>query len=93
MVNYLYDVCEVNFDYLAVGALHLCDVRPAHVRTILDAVMDAGKKRQTVMHVRGAMRQMVEVPVWTGFRAGLGKSEQTGGRKECSDKFLLHHHS
>ncbi len=23
MVNYLYDVCEVNFDYLAVGALHL----------------------------------------------------------------------
>jgi hypothetical protein len=41
-----------------LGPLPLGDVRPIHVRGILDSVVAAGKSRQTVVHVRAVMSRM-----------------------------------
>jgi integrase len=42
----------------AIGRLPLCDVRPSHVRSILDEAVTHGLKRATVAHVRGALRRL-----------------------------------
>jgi len=47
----------------AIGRLPLCDVRPTHVRGILDEAAAKGLKRGTVAHVRGVMNRL--------FRAAL----------------------
>ena len=49
------------FDTYAVriiGPLLIGDVKPAHVRSVLDAVMMAGRKRATVAHVRGVLNRI-----------------------------------
>src|SRR5450432_2887937 len=47
----------------AIGRLPLCDVRPSHLRGILDDAAERGLKRATVAHVRGVMHRL--------FRAAL----------------------
>ena len=47
----------------AIGHLPICDVRPSHVRGILDDAAARGLKRATVAHVRGVMHRL--------FRAAL----------------------
>ncbi len=47
----------------AIGRLPLCDVRPAHVRRILDDVVELGRSRATVRHVRGALRRLFAAAV------------------------------
>ena len=46
-----------------IGWLPLCDVRPAHIRSILDDAAAEGRKRASVGHVRGVLNRM--------FRAAL----------------------
>jgi integrase len=47
----------------SIGRLPVCDVRPSHVRGILDDAAAKGLKRATVAHVRGVMHRL--------FRAAL----------------------
>jgi integrase len=42
----------------AIGRMPLSDVRPSHVRCILDEVAAKGRKRGTVEQVRGVLRRM-----------------------------------
>jgi integrase len=47
----------------AIGRLPVCDVRPSHVRGILDEAAAKGLRRATVAHIRGVMNRI--------FRAAL----------------------
>ncbi len=47
----------------SIGRLPVCDVRPSHVRGILDDAAAKGLKRATVAHIRGVMHRL--------FRAAL----------------------
>jgi integrase len=42
----------------AIGKLPVCDVRPTHVRGILEEVTAKGLKRASVAHVRGVMKRL-----------------------------------
>jgi hypothetical protein len=46
------------YAFQAIGRLPLGDVRPSHVRSILDEAVAQGRKRATVAHVRGALRRL-----------------------------------
>jgi len=42
----------------AIGTLPLCDVRPSHVRSILDDAATKGLRRSSLAHLRGVMHRL-----------------------------------
>lgn len=51
------------YAWKSIGQLPLGDVRPSHVRNLLDEAIAQGRKRATVAHIHGVLRRMFSAAV------------------------------